>query len=463
MTKYLETKRNSIEEAISSVVKGEGFASDAQRRAAFAQGYKAKGKKDKNEELDENGFVVGKVKMPKMKGGAKLQSKTNFDFRLFDPEDSPGSDKANDEMNREIVKASKMKDKATAMAHMNKIQRKHSKHGATDTEPREVISQVLNRVFGESVEIDEGEGRYSKMNLDKAKKLMAPSKNRKQGVMMVMKGLGTTYKHANQLVDKILGVNPKTGKIESVNEGYESEVLKVLKDADIDGYFKMGKLYVSRRDAKDAKKALDDSDEITKLPKMVMEDERMKKLTPRQRQALARVQAKPKSQVSLPKMPDFMKLKKEENEMDIVDTIRNVVEKKLDPVNKDAVKKKFDDRKDKDIDNDGDVDSTDKYLHKRRKAISKAIAKDNNEAYDIGKDYAQHTLEVTPGQDKKDVDKMLNVAYTKNQSMRESLAKVWGLDEGKSPFQKEEEKPLTKTMTGQKPTKVMVEPKMEKK
>ena len=44
---------------------------------------------------------------------------------------------------------------------------------------------------------------------------------------------------------------------------------------------------------------------------MVMEDERMKKLTPRQRQALARGRkAKPKSQVSLPKMPDFMKPKK---------------------------------------------------------------------------------------------------------------------------------------------------------
>ena len=51
-------------------------------------------------------------------------------------------------------------------------------------------------------------------------------------------------------------------------------------------------------------------------------------------------------------------------------------EKKLDPVNPDAVKKKFDDRKDKDIDNDGDVDSTDKYLHKRRKARSKAIKGD---------------------------------------------------------------------------------------
>jgi len=44
----------------------------------------------------------------------------------------------------------------------------------------------------------------------------------------------------------------------------------------------------------------------------------------------------------------------------------------MDPVNKDAVKKKFDDRKDKDINNDGDTDSTDKYLHKRRAAISKA-------------------------------------------------------------------------------------------
>ena len=50
-----------------------------------------------------------------------------------------------------------------------------------------------------------------------------------------------------------------------------------------------------------------------------------------------------------------------------------LIESKLDPVNKDAVKKKFDDRKDKDIDNDGDTDSTDKYLHKRRAAISKNI------------------------------------------------------------------------------------------
>ena len=49
----------------------------------------------------------------------------------------------------------------------------------------------------------------------------------------------------------------------------------------------------------------------------------------------------------------------------------------LDAVQPKAVKKKFVNRKDKDIDNDGDTDSSDKFLHKRRKAISKAIAKDD--------------------------------------------------------------------------------------
>lgn len=53
----------------------------------------------------------------------------------------------------------------------------------------------------------------------------------------------------------------------------------------------------------------------------------------------------------------------------------------LDAVNKKALKGKHADRKDKDIDNDGDVDSSDKYLHKRRKAISKAVT--NEEAEEI--------------------------------------------------------------------------------
>ena len=64
----------------------------------------------------------------------------------------------------------------------------------------------------------------------------------------------------------------------------------------------------------------------------------------------------------------------------------------MDAVNPKAVKKKFKDRKDKDIDNDGDVDSSDKFLHKRRKAISKATSEEvepcglpSNECWDSHK------------------------------------------------------------------------------
>ena len=51
-----------------------------------------------------------------------------------------------------------------------------------------------------------------------------------------------------------------------------------------------------------------------------------------------------------------------------------LAEKKLDPVNHKELKGKHADRKDKDIDNDGDVDKSDKYLHMRRKKVSKIIA-----------------------------------------------------------------------------------------
>ena len=52
---------------------------------------------------------------------------------------------------------------------------------------------------------------------------------------------------------------------------------------------------------------------------------------------------------------------------------QEVSEKKLDPVDDKENDKKFADRKDKDIDNDGDVDSSDEYLHKKRKATDDAI------------------------------------------------------------------------------------------
>ena len=118
--------------------------------------------------------------------------------------------------------------------------------------------------------------------------------------------------------------------------------------------------------------------------------------------------------------------------------VLSVYEKKLDPVNKDAVKKKFDDRKDKDIDNDGDVDSTDKFLHKRRKAITKAIEKEGNmftmklkkardngddEMVVSGKKYKVKEVEETIKELK--MSKNEN-AYFRVDSMRDALKKVWG-------------------------------------
>ena len=107
-------------------------------------------------------------------------------------------------------------------------------------------------------------------------------------------------------------------------------------------------------------------------------------------------------------------------------------EDKLDPVNPDAVKKKFKDRKDKDIDNDGDVDSSDKFLHKRRKAISKAV-KEQNET-------------------------LIQKAANEITKMWEKSAKVKN-EEEMDDEDEEEPKNGKKTMTGKPMSKVETAPK----
>jgi len=147
------------------------------------------------------------------------------------------------------------------------------------------------------------------------------------------------------------------------------------------------------------------------------------------------------------------------------------VKTEMDKVNKVALGKKFKDRKDKDIDNDGDVDSSDKYLHKRRKAVSKAIKSETKkENFEVGtKERRDHTIETTPGQSKEDFEKQVEVMHKKKNSMREALAKMWGIEEknNKNPFDKKEDKKYNKkegkTLTGKPETKIEVEPKMEKK
>ena len=215
----------------------------------------------------------------------------------------------------------------------------------------------------------------------------------------------------------------------------------------------------------------------------------------------------------------------------------------MDAVQPKAVKKKFANRKDKDIDNDGDVDSSDKYLHKRRKAVSKAItkkegnafgkalkdAKDKGEktfvvsgktyevkeevdldegkmsqmhqmikdkkspeqiakamkldvktvkalmasyeqmvpeSFEIGTEkYLKHTVETTPGQ-----KAWTEVVTKKATSMRETLAKMWDVDEGKNVFEKDAKKDLTSrskssniTMTGKKVAGIDTTPTIKEK
>ena len=386
------------------------------------------------------------IKTPqKLQRKMQLKKQTNFDFRLFDPEDSPGSDKANDDMNKEIVKASKMKDKNTAYQHMMKIQKKHSKHGATDTEPREMIRAILDRVFGESVNFEEnfmnpdcdicgdgspctcGESQEIEEKLDdkdvpgvkkiinklkgaskkhanqakslekeiqddveedirnlpkdkqralqhadktakpKSKVSLAPTpgikteesnldeafeeffaegmkvffvsgsnaegnvhaKNEKEALAKAKK---KGIKGKITIRDKGKAVQPKF--VESVNEGYEGEVKKVLDKKGIDAYFKNGKLMVSKRDKATVMKILKGQD--FDMPKIQVEEIQMEK----NRFGLS---------------------------VSLVDAVANVLagkrpveeKKKMDPVG----------QEDGDIDNDGDKDDSDEYLMKKRKAI----------------------------------------------------------------------------------------------
>ena len=174
----------------------------------------------------------------------------------------------------------------------------------------------------------------------------------------------------------------------------------------------------------------------------------------------------------------------------------------MDAVQPKAVKKKFKDRKDKDIDNDGDTDDSDEYLHNRRKTVSKAVkgkvkdegnafgkalkdAKDKGdktfvvsgktyevyegveESFEIGtNEYRDHALDVTPGETDPE---WAHARDFKVASMKEALAKIWGLDEkkldksSKEAYDEEDEdlKPVpgSKSMTGGKVAKVDTSPK----
>ena len=95
-------------------------------------------------------------------------------------------------------------------------------------------------------------------------------------------------------------------------------------------------------------------------------------------------------------VPTLNILVSEMHEHVINDEKNEINEKNLDPVNPVAVKKKFKDRKDQDVDNDGDVDDSDKYLHKKRKAISKAVTKEHHQKDENGNVIEHEDEDTTP-------------------------------------------------------------------
>ena len=113
----------------------------------------------------------------------------------------------------------------------------------------------------------------------------------------------------------------------------------------------------------------------------------------------------------------------------------------LDAVQPKAVKKKFADRKDKDIDNDGDVDDSDKFLHKRRKAISKSMGESLMSVAESVKAMWDEAAKKTESQD------MLN---DKDGD---------GMDDDQKPEKSDAKK---KTDTGKPMTPVETSPKMPK-
>ena len=142
-----------------------------------------------------------------------------------------------------------------------------------------------------------------------------------------------------------------------------------------------------------------------------------------------------------------------------------------------------------DKDKDGDIDAKDfamlrkdakkkkvdeltKAQEKLPPALQKAIkAKEKkNENFEMGTpENTKSKLDATPGQSADDWQQQVDTMQRKNASMREALAKIWGMGEGHNPFKTEgghlpsekKKKDEDKTMTGKPMTKVNIDPDMK--
>lgn len=123
--------------------------------------------------------------------------------------------------------------------------------------------------------------------------------------------------------------------------------------------------------------------------------------------------------------------------------VEEAKKEELDPVDDKENDKKFKDRKDKDIDNDGDVDSSDEYLHKKRAATDDAIdarkGKDDKKKKPAGNS-GEKTAEISKigekATTKEDVDALID-ALTEAANPKKGATPPEGLDDKESPKSKE--------------------------
>jgi hypothetical protein len=99
------------------------------------------------------------------------------------------------------------------------------------------------------------------------------------------------------------------------------------------------------------------------------------------------------------------------------------------------------------------------------KALMDGYNKMVPESFEIGTEkYLKHTVNTTPGQ-----KAWTETVSKKAASMRETLAKMWGVDEGKNVFEKDSKKDLTSevkggtTMTGKKVADIDIKPTIKEK
>ena len=176
---------------------------------------------------------------------------------------------------------------------------------------------------------------------------------------------------------------------------------------------------------------------------------------------------------------------KEESKLDEL----SAAQKKLPPALQQAIKDKEGKKEDVSVkeklvggqkkldkDKDGDIDGKDFAMLRKLKSKSEAFEYGTPEA-------TQNSLNMTPGQSTQEWDEQVGIMHKKHNTMREAIAKMWGVEEGHNPFRKEEKVPKgyhrmpdgsimkdsdmdkkeNKTMTGKSMTKVDVDPDIKEK